>query len=447
MQATILDNLSEILGFIDSNDENAIRAAIAEAHPAEVADLIESISPDLRQHIWQNVDLDYAGEVLVELNEGVLTSLIPNIDQSRLVQSMVHLDIDDIADLIPELPEDIVSDVLFAIDQDTRKSLGEVLSYPEDSAGGLVNTDAIVVRDNIVFEVAIRFLRLKNKLPKNTDTIFLVNKNTELTGVLPISKLITSPASDLIKKHTLKDPVIFNVLDKDDEVAKHFTDFNLVSAPVVNENNKLVGRITVDDVVDVIIEDAEQEVFARAGLKQEEDIFAPVVTSAKNRGLWLGINLITALIGSWVIGQFEATIQQLVALAVLMPIVASMGGNAGTQTLTIVIRGLSNGTIQKQNIGSLIKKELLVGTLNGLIWAIAIAIIASLWYDNLQLGLVIALAMLINITTSAMSGVILPIILEKLKIDPALAGGVALTTITDVVGYFSVLGIAAWVLL
>jgi len=359
---------------------------------------------------------------------------------------MTTLDIDDIAELIPELPENIVSDVLFAIDQDTRKSLGEVLAYPEDSAGRLVNTNAIVVRDNITVEVAIRFIRLKDKLPKNTDTIFLIDKDSHLTGVLPINKLITQSPSDPILNHIIKDPIIFNVFDEDDDVAKHFTDFNLVSAPVVDEKNKLLGRITVDDIVDVIIEDAEQEVFARAGLKQEEDIFAPVVTSAKNRGLWLGINLITALIGSWVIGQFEGTIQQLVALAVLMPIVASMGGNAGTQTLTIVIRGLSNGTIQKQNIANLLKKELMVGSLNGLLWAVAIAIIASLWFNNVQLGLVIALAMLINIITSAMSGVILPIILEKMNIDPALAGGVALTTITDVVGYFSVLGIAAWLL-
>jgi len=358
MQPTILDKLSHILALINADDIGSIRAEILDAHPAEVADLIESIDPSKRQIIWETVPIEQAGEVLVELNEGVLTSLIPNIDKARLVESMTTLDIDDIADLIPELPDHVLSDVLFSIDQDTRKNLGEVLSYPEDSAGGLLNTDAVVVRDNITVEVAIRFLRLKDKLPKNTDAIFLINKDSELTGILEINKLITQSANELISDHTLKDPIIFNVLDKDDEVAKTFTDINLISAPVVNEHNKLVGRITVDDVVDVIIEDAEQEVFARAGLKQEEDIFAPVVTSAKNRGLWLGVNLITALIGSWVIGQFEGTIQQLVALAVLMPIVASMGGNAGTQTLTIVIRGLSNGTIQKQNIGKLLVQQL-----------------------------------------------------------------------------------------
>ena len=448
MQAPQLsDNLETVLRLLKSVDKLALQRFLNQRHPSEIADLIESVEPDQRNEIWESVDILSAGEVLTELHEGVLTSLIDDIDHKRMVDSMTHLATDDIADLIPDLPESIVSDTLFAIDQETRKSLGEVLAFPEDSAGGLMDTDAIVVRDDITFEVAIRFLRLKDSLPKNTDTIYILNRNRELTGILPISKLITTGPSEAISDHVIKDPIIFNVLDKDDDVAKSFTDYNLVSAPVIDENNKLVGRITVDDVVDVIIEDAEQEVFARAGLNQEEDIFAPVAQSAKNRALWLGVNLITALIGSWVIGQFSGTIQQLVALAVLMPIVASMGGNAGTQTLTIVIRGLSNGTIQRQNLLRLLRKEVLVGSLNGIIWALTIALIAAFWFNNIQLGLIIALAMLINLVVSAISGVLLPVILDKLKIDPALAGGVALTTVTDVVGYFAVLGLAALFLL
>ena len=441
------ENLEVALRLLESDDRLALQQFFDQRHPSEIADLIESVTPEQRNDIWKSVDTKSAGIVLTELNEGVLTSLVDDVDQQRLVESMTHLDIDDIADLIPDLPETIVSDILFAIDQDTRKSLGEVLAFPEDSAGGLMNTDAIVVRDDITFEVAMRFLRLKESLPKNTNTIFLLNRERELTGILPTSKLITTGPSESVRDHVISDPIIFNVQDNDDTVAKSFADYNLVSAPVIDENNKLVGRITIDDVVDVILEDAEQEVFARAGLKQEEDIFAPVAQSAKNRALWLGVNLITALIGSWVIGQFEGTIQQLVALAVLMPIVASMGGNAGTQTLTIVIRGLSNGTIQRQNLIRLLRKEVLVGSLNGLIWACAIALIAALWFNNVQLGLVIALAMLINLIVSAFSGVLLPVILDKLKIDPALAGGVALTTVTDVVGYFAVLGLAAIFLL
>lgn len=447
MQVQDPDILKHLLELLDREDVESLDQWLDDKHPSEVADLIESVTPELRSQIWAVVEVEQAGEVLKELNEGVMTALIDDIDNQRLVTSITHLDIDDIADLIPDLPENLVSDVLFAIDQDTRKSLGEVLSYPEDSAGGLMNTDAVVVRDDISLEVALRFLRLKDKLPENTDTVYLVNRNSELTGVLPINRLITASLDHSVKRHIIKDPIVFNVLDQDDEVAKTFADYNLVSAPVVDENNKLVGRITIDDVVDVIIEDAEQEVFARAGLKQEEDIFAPVASSARNRAVWLGVNLITALIGSWVIGQFEGTIQQLVALAVLMPIVASMGGNAGIQTLTIVIRGLSNGTIQRQNLLQLLRKEILVGGLNGIVWSLTIAIIATVWYSDIQLGLIIALAMLCNLLVSALTGVLLPVVLDKLRIDPALAGGVALTTVTDVVGYFSVLGLAAWLLL
>ena len=447
MQINNVDQLKQLLSVQEEGDTDELVAFLEDCHPAAVADLIESSEPSKRTEIWNNVDITQAGEVLKELNEGVLEQVIEEIEKKRLVESITYLDIDDIADIIPELPEHIIADVLLAIDRETRRSLGEVLAYPEDSAGGLMNTDALVVRDDISVDVALRFLRLKDDLPSNSDAIFLVNKDSKLTGVMPINALITSKPDRNVSQHIIEDPIIFNVLDEDDMVAKNFTDYNLISAPVVDENNKLVGRITIDDVVDVIIEDAEQEALARAGLLQEEDIFAPVAKSAKNRALWLGVNLITALIGSWVISQFEGSIKQLVALAVLMPIIASMGGNAGIQTLTLVIRGLGNGTIQKGNIWLLIKKEASVGGLNGIIWAVIMGGIATVWFNNFGLGLIIALAMVINLVVSALSGVILPILFEKFDIDPALAGGVALTTVTDVVGYFSVLGLAAWLLL
>lgn len=451
MQINNADLLVQISAILQQEENNVsakkLSLLLNECHPADIADLIESSPPNNRALIWSNANIEEAGEVLKELNESVLIQLIEEVDQNRLVEAVTYLDIDDIADIIPELPENIVADVLLAIDRETRRSLGEVLSYPEDSAGGLMNTDAIVVRDDISMEVALRFLRLKEELPRNTDTIFLVNKDSQLSGIMPIYRLITSQPSEGVNQKTITDPIVFNVLDHSDDVSKNFADYNLLSAPVVDENNKLVGRITIDDVVDVIIEEAEQEAFAKAGLRQEEDIFAPVASSTKNRALWLGINLITALVGSWVIAMFEGSIQQLVALAVLMPIIASMGGNAGIQTLTIVIRGLGNGTIQKGNIWRLLNKEALVGSLNGLTWAIIIGVIATLWFDSIGLGLIIALALFINLVVSAIAGVLLPIILEKLDIDPALAGGVALTTVTDVVGYFSVLGLAAWLLL
>ena len=447
MQQNNNDLLKQLLLIQEEQDETELAVFLESCHPAEIANLIECSTLKTRTDIWNHVKIKCAGEVLKELNECVLEQVIDEAEKDRLVEAITFLDIDDIADIIPELPEHIIADTLQSINRETRRSLGEVLAYPEDSAGGLMNTDAVVVRDDITVDVALRFLRLKDELPINTDSIFLVNEDSELSGIVLINALITSKTDKRISDHILEEPIIFKVLDEDDFVAKLFADFNLVSAPVINEDNKLVGRITIDDVVDVIIEDADQEALAKAGLRHEEDIFSPVQKSAQNRALWLGVNLITALIGSWVISRFEGSIQQLVALAVLMPIIASMGGNAGIQTLTLVIRGLGNGTIQKGNLWQLLKKEASVGSLNGLIWALIMGAIAAVWFNDVGLGLIIALAMLINLIVSAFAGVILPIIFEKINIDPALAGGVALTTVTDVVGYFSVLGLAAWLLL
>lgn len=447
MQQQTPNHIESPLDLLELDNPAAVETFLSEAHPADIADLLESLTPEQRIGLWEQVSIEFAGEVLTELSDGVIRDLVEGIDSQRLVESIKYLDIDDIADLIPNLPETVLADVLFAIDQDTRKSLGEVLAYPEDSAGGMMDINAIAVRDDISLEVVIRFLRLKKKLPSHTDAIYLVDRNNQLTGILPIHRLITAAIDEPIQNHILKSPVYFHTLDSEQDVAKAFADYNLISAPVVDEKNKLIGRITIDDVVDVIREQAEYNMLAPAGVKQDEDLFAPVIHTAKNRALWLGVNLITALIGSWVIGQFEGTIQQLVALAVLMPIVASMGGNAGTQTLTVVIRGISMGTISGKNIFTVLRKEFLVGSLNGFIWALAIALIATFWYQDPKLGLIIALAMIANLIMGAVAGVSIPIILDKMGIDPALAGGVALTTVTDVVGYFSVLGLATLFLL
>ena len=437
----------DIVELLDTNDVQAIGAVFAAAHPADIADTLESLTPANRPLVWAQIPDKLKGEVLSELSEGVFKDLATEIDQKQLVDSIKSLDVDDIADLVNDLPEETYEDVLVAIDSDIRDSLGEVLSFPENSAGGLMDLDSTAVRDNITLDVVLRFLRLKNELPAQTDSIYLVNRNKRLTGILPIDKLITSPAEDLASKHIIDNPVIFNSLDHEEDVAKAFADYDLVSAPVVDENNRLIGRITVDDVVDVIREQAEHDIMAAAGLKNEADIFAPVTKTSRNRTLWLGINLITALLGSWVIGIFEGSIQELVALAVLMPIVASMGGNAGTQTLTVVIRGMSMGTISGGNVRNVLIKESLVGVLNGLLLAAVTATIAAIWFQNLHLGLVIACAMLVNLIMGAIAGVLIPTLLEKVNIDPALAGGVALTTVTDVVGYFSVLGLATLLLL
>ncbi|MDH3279704.1 MAG: magnesium transporter [Gammaproteobacteria bacterium] len=435
--------MESLLETLQEGNAGRIEASVADLHPADVAQLLEGLTPEERPIVWTELSPTTLGEVLVEVSEGVREQLLQDIQKDTLVSAIRYLDIDDIADLIPDLPDEVLADVLFGVDKEARASLGEVLSYPEDTAGGLMNVDPVVVRENISVQVVLRYLRLRGELPEYTDKLFVVGRNQRLNGVLPISKLLTAPATDRVRLHVDTDPFLFNVLDTQEDVAKSFEKYNLISAPVVDDEHKLLGRITIDDVVDVIREDADHSVMARAGLKQEEDIFAPVSRSARSRALWLGVNLITAVIASWVISQFEATIERLVALAVLMPIVASMGGNAGTQTLTVVIRGLSMGTITRANMGRVLKKEFLVGGLNGIFWAFAVALVAVIWYQDVYLGGIIALAMIINLVAAAISGVVLPILLSRLGIDPALAGGVALTTVTDVVGFFSLLALAA----
>ena len=439
--------IQNIVELLNADDTQAVAALFGAAHPADIADALERLTPEKRPVAWIHIPKGDTGEVLSELSEEVFKDLANELDKDELINSIKQLDIDDIADLIPDLSDSLLADVLFAVDAETRSNLGEVLSYPEDSAGGLMNLDTTSVRDNISIEVALQYLRLTSQLPAQTDAIYLVDRNRQLTGVLPIDRLITAPAKDLVKKHSIGTPVTFNSLDNEEEIAKAFADYDLVSAPVIDSDQKLLGRIMIDDVVDVIREHAEHDIMAAAGLKNEADIFAPVTRTTKNRALWLGVNLITALLGSWVIGQFEGSIQKLVALAVLMPIVASMGGNAGTQTLTVVIRGMGMGTISRGNIMTVLIKESMVGVLNGLLWAIVIAVIASFWYQDISLGLVIAAAVVANLIMGAIAGVCIPVFLDKLGIDPALAAGVALTTVTDVVGYFSVLGLATILLL
>ena len=436
-----------IVELLDREMFDAVAEQFANAHPADIADALERLTPAQRPTAWLHIPVDVKGEVLAELTDGVFRDLALELDNKELVNAIKVLDIDEIADLIPDLPESVLADVLFAVDTETRANLGEVLSYPEDSAGGLMDLDFITVRDNIALDVVLHFLRLKTELPEHTDSVYLVDRQNRLTGILPLDRLITQSGNQPALDHIVDGPVVFQCLDHEEQVAKAFADYDLISAPVVDEDQTLIGRITIDDVVDVIREHAEHDIMAAAGLREDEDIFAPVTKTTGNRTIWLAVNLITALLGSWVIGQFEGSIQKLVALAVLMPIVASMGGNAGTQTLTVVIRGMSLGTISRGNMINVLKKESMVGVLNGLLWASVIALIAAVWYQDIELGAVIALAMIANLVMGAIAGVCIPLFLDKMNIDPALAGGVALTTVTDVVGYFSVLGLATWWLL
>jgi magnesium transporter len=317
-----------------------------------------------------------------------------------------------------------------------------VMSYAEDTAGGLMNTDAITVRPNITLDVVLRYLRRHEILPEMTDNLIVVNRRDELIGLLPLAKLLVSDPAVTVREimDTSADGIPVSM--PDDQVAQLFERNDWVSAPVVDDTGKLLGRITIDDVVDVIREDADHSLMSMAGLDEDEDTFSPIMKSFPRRAVWLGINLITAFIASSVISLFEGTIDKVVALAVLMPIVASMGGVAGTQTLTIVIRGMALGHIGRNNSRWLVNKEFWVGAMNGLCWALVVAVAASLWFNDTTLGLIIAAAMIINLMTAALAGTLLPIFMKKINVDPALAGSVALTTITDVVGFMSFLGLA-----
>src|SRR3989338_769055 len=436
------DHLKRVLAALEAGDTAPVRGILAELHPADIARILEGLPPEPRATAWGQVDIQHMGEVLLELPEAVRVDLVKLMDDKALVAAARALDTDDIADLIPDLSDEVIAEILFALDKQDRQRLDAVLSYPDDTAGGLMNVDAITVRENITLEVVLRYLRRRDELPEHTNRLFVVDRSDRLAGDLKLTKLLTAEPKARVSQVMEREVVKFTALTPDKDVAAAFESYNLISAPVVDENNRLLGRITVDDVVDVIREQADRQVMAPAGLSEDQDIFAPVARSSRRRGIWLGINLVTAFIASWVIGLFEQTIQQVVALAVLMPIVASMGGNAGTQTLTLVVRGLAVGTISESNARRLLSRELMIGAVNGLVWALVVAAVAVWWNGNLVIGALIAAAMIINLAFAALSGVGIPFLVRRLGVDPALASGVILTTVTDVVGFFAFLGLA-----
>ena len=416
-------------------------------HPSEIARLLESSPPRERRIIWEMFNHKNDGEVLLEVGEEVRSSLIESMDDESLLAATKGLDIDDLADLLVELPEKVISEALNGMDYQYRNRLEGVLNYPEDTAGGLMNTDTITIRPDVTLDVVLRYLRLRGEMPDNTDNIIVVDRYNRYIGTLSVTDLLCKEPEQLVSETMIEDDIVIEAKAPAKEVISIFEDRDLVSAPVVDDKNLLLGRITIDDVVDEIREESESTILHMAGLTDEEDVFAPVIPSARRRGIWLGINLITALMAAWVISLFQNTIEQVVALAVLMPIVASMGGIAGMQTLTLVIRGIALGNIRKKNSKSLLIKELMVGVLNSLLWSIIIGTIASYWFENYLIGFVIAFAMISNLVFAAVSGVALPIILKRIGVDPALAGGVLLTTITDVLGFFSFLGLGSLILL
>lgn len=412
-------------------------------HPAETALLLESLPPAQRALVWELVDAGVQGDVLVELSEEVRSELLAGMQPDELVAAAEGLAVDDLADLLVELPEAVTRQVLKSMDQQDRERLSTVLAFPEDSAGGLMNTDTVTVRPDVPIEVVLRYLRMRGELPERTDCLFVVDRNDRYLGALPVARLLTVDPERMVSSEM--DPEVAPILPAvpASEVARLFETRDLLSAAVVAEDGRLLGRITVDDVVDVVREQAEHPALAAAGLEDEDDVFAGVRKSARRRALWLGINLLTALLASWVVGLFEATIEKVVALAVLMPVVASMGGIAGTQTVTLIIRGIALGQVQPSNARWLFFKELAVGALNGLVWAAAVAIATWLWFGTWDVAAVIFVAIVINLIAASIAGVLIPLTLKRMRIDPALAGGVILTTVTDVVGFAALLGLGA----
>ena len=437
-------SLQNLMIALEASDHDEAKHQIKELHPGEIALLFEAIQPKDRSILWPGVEISIQGEILKEVNEDVQSQLIDEMSVDALVKATEKLDTDDLADIVPNMPESAVHSLLLTLDFKHRERLNKVLSYPENSAGGLMNTDFITVRPDVSIRAVIRYLRLLKEMPLDTDQVFVVDRDFNYLGSLLITSLLTEEPGQMVEKFISNDfskPV--NAETDESEVALLFEQRNLISAPVIDENNQLVGRITIDDVVDVIRDQAEHSVMSMVGLDEDEDVFAPIIHSSKKRSIWLGVNLITAFIAVYFIGLFEATLQQKIALAILMPVVASMGGIAGTQTLIIVTRGIATGRVTSANIRALINKEVAVSGLNGIIWSLVIGLITYYWFSDLLLSLIIALAIITNLVVAAFSGAFLPLLLSKLRIDPALAGGVILTTITDVIGFVAFLGLAA----
>ena len=434
--------LEELSAALDSGIFSDVRRMLNGLPAADVAHLLESSPPRFRHLLWQLVETEQEGEVLGELSDELQALFLSKMDAAEVALITEGLEDDDTADILQQLPDRITREVLNSMDHQDRARIEQVLNYPDDTAGGLMNTDAITIRARFTLDVVLRYLRRHEEIPEMTDNLLVVNRNDQLIGLLPLRTLLVSDPSSSVREMMTTDIEPIPAYLPDDEVARLFERNDWVSAPVVDDNGKLLGRITIDDVVDVIREDADHTFMSMAGLDEDEDTFAPVYKTAPRRAIWLGINLLTAFIAASMINLFQGTIEKVVALAVLMPIVASMGGVAGTQTLTILVRGIAMGQVGKNNQAWLINRELAVGFLNGILWAGVVAVAASVWFEDWNLGIIIAAAMVINLVTAAGTGAVLPLLMKKVNIDPALAGGVVLTTVTDVVGFVSFLGLA-----
>jgi len=416
-------------------------------HPADVAYILEALPLEERLEVWDLVKAERDGDILLEVSDAVRQTLIADMDSEELLAAAEQLDTDELADLAHDLPKDVLQDLLESLDAGNRERLQSALSYPEDAVGALMDFDIVTIREDISLEVALRYLRRIGSLPDHTDKLFVVDRHDVLHGVLPLKRIVVSDPDLGVDEAMADDPVVFHPEDKATDAAKAFERYDLVTAPVVDENNKLIGRLTVDTVMDFIREEAESDMLSLAGLSEDEDMFSSVWKAVQNRWTWLAVNLVTAFVASRVIGAFEGSIEKIVALAALMPIVAGIGGNSGNQTITMIVRGLALGQVASHNMKTLLKKELGIALLNGLIWGSVLGVVAYLLYDNVALGMVMTAAMTMNLMLAAVMGVLIPLMMTKFGKDPAVGSSVLITAMTDSGGFFIFLGLASIVLL
>ena len=435
--------LSTIINDLEKDKATNIQNTLSSLNPSEIARLLESLTQRERNVLWQMVDQEDEGEILKELIEEVRQNLISQMNASELIAATQDMELDDLADILSDLPNQITDQVIKALDKQDQNRLESVISYDENTAGGLTNPKIISIRRGVNIDGLMKYLRNMHALPENTNYIYVINRDNQYIGAVKLVDLFTQSKEMPIEEIMDSNVKAIHADVLAEEVAIEFQDLDLISAPVTDSNNRLLGQITIDDVVDVIQDQVNSEMFNMAGLDDEDDMFAPIFISSKRRAVWLGANLVAAFIVATAVSLFQETLDQIVILAVLMPIVASMGGVAGNQTLILVIRGIAMGKIQKSNAIKLLNKEALVALLNGFIWSIVVSIFAVILFNTKwEIGIIVGLSMLINIIASAIAGVSIPFFLKRIGIDPALAGGVMMTTLTDVLGFITFLGLA-----
>jgi len=440
-------SLDQVFLLLEQQDFDQLQSLLGQTHPGQLADLLEAMPPKKRRQLWDLISEDQEADTLALLHDEVRNSLIDKMELEELVAAAEQMDANDLAYMLEELPEHIRQTIEERLSDQIREHLETNLSFEEGTAGRLMSRDVITVRNDVTLEVVLRYLQLHEDLPEYTDGLMVIDREGFYQGKLLLNKVLTNNKDLLVKDVMNSKHQAILATTGEHEVTLFFEQFHFVSAAVVDENNLLLGRIKLDDVIQILRTEADHALMGREGLDEEEDLFAPVISSTKRRTVWLGINLITAFLAAWVIGMFTDTLDKIVALAVLMPIVASMGGIAGSQTLTLTIRGLALDQITSGNRFWLARKEVMIGILNGMLWAVVIAFLAWLWFQDTGISLVIAAAITINLVAAAASGIAIPLLLQRLNIDPALSGAVILTTVTDVVGFMSFLGLATYFLL